>query len=295
MLSLAGLLACVRFLAPGVWDAQFLASPVRLVAVFALVSLFNAFMEYLFHRYVLHKPAMRWLSRFYRLHTRHHGLTRIARRSGRVGGRKLVFIENRFPITEPEQHEASFFPWYSLAAFGLLLTPLLAALQWIAPSFPWFLGGFAALAVSLALYELLHAMNHWPFETWLPLIEHPRWGRFWRPVYGFHLRHHAVIDCNESISGFFGLPVADWVFGTCLIPQTVYGDGEEWTKGKFRSPRPCWLIRRLDVLAERAVARHRAAAKATAIDEALEEEPSASSKSEFPVPLEEVEPSQVAG
>ena len=36
--------------------------------------------------------------------------------------------------------------------------------------------GFAALATSLSLYEILHAIDHWPFEQWGPLIEHPRWG-----------------------------------------------------------------------------------------------------------------------
>jgi hemolysin III len=157
-----------------------------------------------------------------------------------------LFIENKFPIVEPEQGEASFFPWYSMAIFAAILSPLLAGLQWVLPSWPWFFSGFAALAVSLTLYEVLHAVNHWPFETWEPLITHPRWGRFWRPAYAFHLRHHAVIDCNESISGFFGLPLADWVFGTCVMPKTIYADGEEWAPEKFVSPRPRWFIRRLD-------------------------------------------------
>jgi hemolysin III len=84
----------------------------------------------------------------------------------------------------------------------------------------------------------------------------------WLPAYAFHLRHHAVIDCNESISGFFGLPLGDWVFGTCVIPQTVYAEGEEWTPDKFRSPRPRWIIRRLDEWANRVVQRRRAMASA---------------------------------
>ena len=56
-------------------------------------------------------------------------------------------------------------------------------------------------------------------------------------------RFSAVIDCNESISGYFGLPVADWVFGTCVIPQTIYAENEEWTPDKFRSPAPRAIIR----------------------------------------------------
>lgn len=256
--TLAGLFAALRLFAPGVWDAQFLAPLWKGVIAFLVISLGNAFIEYFFHRYVLHMPAIPLLRRLYKQHTLHHALTRIARKRGH-DGRGILFIENKFPIIEPEQGEASFFPWYSLAVFAGLLSPLFALLEWLFPSFPWFLAGFAALAVSLTLYEVLHAINHWPFEKWAPLIEHPRWGWFWRPAYAFHLRHHAVTDCNESISGFFGLPVADWAFGTCVIPQTVYAEDEEWTPDKFRSPSPRAMIRALDAWAERIVQRRRAA------------------------------------
>lgn len=257
--TLAGLGALLYYLAPAVWDLQWVAPVWKFFAVFALISLVNCFMEYFFHRYVLHLPAIPFLRRLYRQHTLHHALTRITRRSNR-DGRGILFIENKFPIVEPEQGEASFFPWYSLAVFALLLTPLFALLQWLVPSYPWFLGGYAAIASSIILYEVLHAINHWPFETWAPLITHRRWGWFWQPIYAFHLRHHAVTDCNESVSGFFGLPVADWVFGTCVIPQTVYAEGEEWTPEKFASPRPCGPIRALDQWAHATVQRRRAEA-----------------------------------
>jgi len=62
---------------------------------------------------VLHKPAVPFLRRFYRQHTLHHALTRIARKQTR-DGRGLMFIENKYPILEPEQNEAAFFhftPW----------------------------------------------------------------------------------------------------------------------------------------------------------------------------------------
>jgi hemolysin III len=258
--TLAGLLALLWLLAPDTWAAQFTAPWGKGIVVFLLISLVNCFMEYFFHRYVLHLPAIPFLRRLYRQHTLHHALTRIARKPGR-DGRGILFIENKFPIVEPEQNEASFFPWYALALFAAALAPLLALLQWLAPSFPWFLGGFAAVALSLALYEILHAINHWPFEKWEPLIQHPRWGRLWRPAYAFHLRHHAVIECNESISGFFGLPVADWTFRTCIMPRTIYAKGEEWTPAKFENPRPRWPVRQLDAWAERVVRRRREQAR----------------------------------
>jgi len=257
--SLAVLLGALRLVAPSVWEAQILAPVWSGVAAFFALSLVNCFIEYVFHRYVLHKPAIPLLRRFYRQHTLHHALTRIARRTA-GDGRGLMFIENKYPILDDEQHEASFFPWYTMATFACVLTPMLCVLQWVLPGFPWFFSGFAALASSLTIYELVHAIEHWSLERWVPLIESPRWGRLWRAAYSFHLRHHAVIDCNEAISGFFCLPVADWVFGTCLMPRSIYCDGEAWAPDEFRSPTPVWLIRALDRAADESVARHRSGA-----------------------------------
>ncbi len=258
--SVALLLAILRFGFPGTWQAQLVAPFSEGVAAFLAISLVNCFVEYAFHRYVLHKPAVPFLRRFYRQHTLHHALTRIARKPTR-DGRGLMFIENKYPILDEEQHEASFFPWYTLLTFAAILTPILVLLQWSLPSFPWFFAGFAGLASSLSIYELVHAIEHWSLERWEPMINSKRWGFFWRPAYSFHLRHHAVIDCNESISGFFCLPLADWTFGTCLMPRSIYADGGEWTPEEFESPMPIWPIRMLDEAAERAVQRHRNDAK----------------------------------
>jgi len=250
---LGGLLA---WLAPGVWQAQLVAPAWKVAVAFVSVSLVLCFFEYFFHRYVLHTPAVPLLRYLYRQHTLHHALTRIVRRPV-PGGRGILCVENKFAIEEEEQHEAAFFPWYAMVAFSVVMTPLLVLLHAVLPGFPWFLAGLAAIACSLTLYEVLHAINHWPLQRWLPLITHRRWGWFWQPIYGFHLRHHAVIDCNESISGFFGLPVADWVFGTCVVPRTLYADGEAWSEEAFRSPRPHGLIRKLDAWAAAVVARRR--------------------------------------
>ena len=256
--SLAVTLGALRLAFPGVWETQFLPPFWKGLVAFLVMSLVNCFVEYIFHRYVLHKAAVPFLSRFYRQHTLHHALTRIARKQTR-DGRGLMFIENKYPITEPEQYEASFFPWYTLFVFAAILSPLLALLQWGLPSFPWFFAGFAALASSLSIYEIVHAIEHWSLEVWEPLITSPRWGFFWRPAYSFHLRHHAVIDCNEAISGFFCLPIADWVFGTLIMPRSIYADGDQWTPEEFVSPRPVWLIRVLDEAAARSVQSQRAA------------------------------------
>lgn len=261
-LSLAGLAALVKFVAPDhVWHAQWEASWLQYLAVFLLVTLGNCFVEYVFHRYVLHKPVVPILSRFYRQHTLHHSLTRIARRRT-AGGRDVPFVENLYPITTAEQGEASFFPWYTLAIFAALATPLFALGQWLWPELPWFFAGYAAFAGSLFCYEVFHAIEHWSFERWSPLLDHRYFGGFWRKVYSFHLRHHAVIDCNEAISGFFTLPVADWVLGTFVLPKTLYTNGEDWRAAEFTSPRPCALVRWADAKSDEIVQRRRTVAPA---------------------------------
>lgn len=261
VVSLAALLGLFWLSAPkSVWLAQVGASIGAFVAAFLIMKLFNCFMEYFFHRYVLHKPVVPFLSRFYRQHTLHHNLTRIGRRRT-PGGKDIPVVENIYPMTQPEQNEASFFPWFTLLIFGLIVTPVLALLQWLVPSLPWFFAGYTAIATSLVFYEVFHAIEHWPFEKWAILIENPRWGRFWRKVYSFHLRHHAVIDCNEAISGFFTFPVADVLFKTWILPKSLYTDGGDWEASEFTSPRPCRFIRWCDEASENIVRNRRLAAQ----------------------------------
>jgi hemolysin III len=71
-----------------------------------------------------------------------------------------------------------------------------------------------------------------------------------------------VIDCNEAISGFFTLPVADWVLGTFILPKTLYADGQEWQASEFVSPRPCALVRWCDAKSDAIVKARRERARA---------------------------------
>lgn len=255
--TLAVLCVALALLFPSIWAGQLAASAASFVVVFVGAHALGGLLEYFFHRYVLHAPLFDALSYFYKQHTLHHALTRIVHRPSTVTGESLptlVEVENRYPIVEDHQHEASFFPWYTLGVFALLLTPLLVVGHLLAPSAPWFLAGWCGLAFSLALYELVHAVEHWPEHRWHRLIARRRTGRVWRKIYAFHLRHHADIRCNEGISGVFGIPVFDFIFGTYVDPETLYAHGTETCKTQFATPRPrSALIRWLDARADRAV------------------------------------------
>ena len=123
------------------------------------------------------------------------------------------------------------------------------------PGLPVLLAGYAAIAWSMTLYEILHAIEHWSYEWWRNATEHPRFGAFWRRLYGFHLMHHANIGCNEAISGFFGLPVADWCFGTYHQPKQLLLEGRIATAKDFAVRPPHRFVRWLDRWARKREAR----------------------------------------
>lgn len=255
-LTLTVLFSLLWLIAPQIWKVQTSASITLLFFVILAVHLLNSFVEFFFHRYVLHAPVVPFLSYFYKQHTLHHSLTRVRLKNISREGTKQE-VENLYPILEEEQHEASYFPPYSLFVFTLLATPLLAFLQWVFIEAPLFLGGYSAIAFSLVLYEMLHALEHLPIEKWKPLLDHKVYGKLWKVAYGFHLRHHANIDSNESISGFFGFPIPDLVLGTYKKPDSLFEHRKPGEREWFESPKPLFFIRWLDSLAKKSIERKR--------------------------------------
>lgn len=242
---------CVAYFAPHVWIDEVRSGLLPLAVAFLSAHMLSAFVEFFFHRYVLHAPVIPLFARFYRQHTLHHSLTYI--RQPRAG----TGVENKFPILEAKQHEASFFPAYSFIVFSLIATPLFLLIKWIWPQVPVFLPGYTAIAWGLTLYELLHALEHKPVEKWQPYLEHPKFGSFWRKVYSFHLRHHADTLSNESISGFFGIPIPDFIFRTWINPQTLYENNTFVERKEFQPPTPVFFIGWLDEWAKLTVKMHR--------------------------------------
>ncbi len=257
VVQLGLLFVAFRLLMPNVWKSQLAAGALAIVLVFLGVHLFVCFFEWAFHRYVLHSVTARWLLTFAKAHRNHHGLTPIRLQPITEGSDRYVL--NRYPITSEDQHEDSAFPIYALLAFWGLFSPLLIGLQLLFPQLPFLLGGYAAIAWSMSLYEILHAIEHHPYEWWKRATEHPRFGVVWRKLYGFHHMHHANISCNEAISGFFGLPIADWTFGTYHQPRELLLEGRVATAKDFSVPSPPRVVRWLDDWARKreSVLRHR--------------------------------------
>ena len=240
----AALMLVFRFALPRLWASQFAGGWLPILFVFLGVHLFMCFFEWAFHRYVLHAMVVRPLGMFVSAHRSHHGLTPIKLQPASEGSDRYVL--NRYPIIDEDQHQDSAFPWWALAAWWLIFSPLLVLGQLAFPSLPVLFGGYAAITWSMFLYEVLHAIEHLPYEWWKSATEHPQFGGLWRQVYGFHHMHHANVGCNEAISGFFGLPVADWVFRTYHQPRELLLEGRVATAKDFAVPPPPALVRRLD-------------------------------------------------
>lgn len=238
------LLLAFRFLLPSVWHSQFASGGVALLLSFLGAHLFLCFFEWAFHRYVLHSVTTPWLQLFARGHRHHHGLTPIRLQPVAEGSDR--YILNRYPIVDESQFEDSAFPPYAIVAFWALFTPLLIGVQLLLPQAPVLMGGYAAITWSMCLYEILHAIEHQPYEWWKHATEHPRVGGLWRALYGFHHMHHANISCNEAISGFFGLPIADWVLGTYHQPKELLLEGRVATAKDFAVPPPPRVVEWID-------------------------------------------------
>ena len=244
LLQLVLLFAGYHALFPKLWAGQLAGGVALFVSAFLAMHLFLCFFEWFFHRYVLHGVTSRWLKRLAYEHRHHHSLTSIRLRPVEKGSDR--FILNEYPITHEAQYPSSAFPAYALVAFWALFTPFLVGLQAFMPRLPVVLAGYAAIAWSMMLYEILHAIEHWPYEWWQRATEHPRFGALWRKLYGFHLMHHANIGCNEGIGGFFGFPIADWCFGTYHQPKQLLLEGRKATAKDFAVSPPRRFVRWLD-------------------------------------------------
>lgn len=242
---------------PSVWARQ-LENPGLTALVAFLFHVFFGGFEFFFHRYVLHCVLFRWLKKFHKDHTLHHALTKIFRKkSGSENDIGQAEVVNCYPIIEEKQYESSFFPYWGLAGFTVFFSLVTVPLQWLMPHAPILLGSFSAMTFSYCLYELLHALEHVPYPAfWQPFVESPRFGGLGKKAYGFHMFHHANVYCNMAISGVFGLPLFDWLFGTYKQPSKLLFDGTLASLEDFSAPKPCLFIRWLD---ERLIGKSKAA------------------------------------
>ena len=200
------------------------------------------FGEYFFHRYLLHLETVRFLRQLCRSHRAHHKLTSIQFDDAHHT------VRSTYPIDDVARDDQSTFPPWALIPFFAFFTPFFAPMAFSFPRLPILIGGYAAIAIAHFLYEIIHVIHHQPYQWWRPRLESRSFGILWRRLYGFHLAHHVNYKCNLNVAGFFGVPVADLVFGTYKQPDTLPIDGAIATKELARrlTPQPRWPIAWLD-------------------------------------------------
>lgn len=242
-LQLVAIFALVRHFFRWTWDQHVSSGVWAIVLTGLLCSLLLCFGEYFFHRYLLHIETVRFLRAFCASHRKHHKLTAI----GFDDEKKTV--RSRYPICDvTHDDQATFPPWGLIPAFAAF-TPFFAPFAFSFPRIPILIGGYAAIAIALFLYETIHVAHHLSFDAWWkPKLNNRMFGSVWRTAYGFHQAHHANYQCNLNVAGFFGIPVADLVFGTYKQPDELLLDGAPATKEDARklTPRPRWPIAWLD-------------------------------------------------
>jgi hemolysin III len=236
--QLAALLSFIRYAFRPTWDQHVQAGVGAMVATLLVCSLVLCFGEYSFHRYLLHLETVRFLRSLCTSHLTHHKLTSI--RFDKTG-----IVRSAYPITDLAHDDQSTFPSWALMPFFAFFTPFFASAAFSFPWIPILIGGYTAIAVAHFLYETIHAVHHQPYETfWQPRLAR-RWsGRFWRWLYGFHQAHHANYRCNLNVAGFYGIPLADLVFGTYKQPSPLLIDGAHATNEAARAliPQHRWPI-----------------------------------------------------
>jgi hypothetical protein len=195
---------------------------------------------------LLHLESVRFLRFLTTGHLSHHKLTPI----GFDDAAKTVL--SRYPICSVAQDDhGTFPPWGLIPAFAAF-TPFFAPFAFSFPGIPILIGGYPAIAIALFLYETIHVAHHRPYETWWkPKLNGRIFSGVLRKAYGFHSAHHANYRCNQNVAGFFGIPLADLVFGTYLQPDELLVDGAPGTKDVARrlTPLPRWPISWLDRVA----------------------------------------------
>ena len=242
-LQLIVVLVCIRYFFPSTWN-QHVSSGIWVILLTCLIcNLVICFGEYFFHRYLLHLETVRFLRYMTTSHLTHHKLTAIWFDDA------TKRTHSKYPICNVAQDDQATFPPWALIPTFAAFTPFFAPIAFSFPEIPILISGYTALAIALFLYETLHVMHHQPYETWWKTRLNNRIaGRLWRKAYGFHQGHHANYRCNLNVAGFFGIPVADLMFGTYKQPTIVLLDGTLATKEVARSltPQPCWLVAWLD-------------------------------------------------
>lgn len=148
----------------------------------------NSFIEWVVHRYVMHRPF--WS--FGYLHTTSH--------HAKFGA------DSSYETQDPELKRHVLFTWKEYTLFPLLCLACYAPVELLLGK-PILLGVLLSTLAGLQLFNSLHWRFHVPSDSWIQ-----RRG-FFRYLKEHHRLHHD--DMNRNFNVYF-LPIADYCLGTLV-------------------------------------------------------------------------------
>jgi hypothetical protein len=154
---------------------------------FPIAFLFNSFIEWGAHRFVMHKPYIKYGY----LHTTSHH---------RVFGHDHTYHAQTLQMLE---HGIGF-SWREYVIFPVSCTFLYLPLQFLLHR-PIYFGCLASVFMGLILFDILHRRFHNPRNTWFQRT------RYFLFLKEHHRLHHKDMSKNFNVNFF---PIADWVMRT---------------------------------------------------------------------------------
>jgi hemolysin III len=229
------LLVAFQIIFPAYATKQWASGFWPLLIAFIGLNAIGAFLEWAVHRYTLHLVVVPLAAAAAVSHRRHHGLTPVRL----IGG----FLKSDYPISRHEQLRSARFPPTVFWVWFIVFTPLVyGPLQLLIPNWPILLAGWCSMTWMHILYEVWHGLEHASYDRyWSRWIQLPHVGPWVARVYSFHLIHHWNPNCNLAIGGCFGLPIADWIFGTYLPAVVLPGEAIDRRQLVVPTPRFKWI------------------------------------------------------
>lgn len=214
---------------PNIFWQEVESSWQRHIKFFLSGHLINCFVEWFFHRYILHSRSSVGYP-----HRRHHALN----------------PPDRYWIESVAQEVSSHFPYWALPAFFGFYFPFLLIAKLTLPAGPYFVDFLGAVAFSYLMYEIKHAYHHREYGGWWQ-----KWVEMQGPLGWLgkknhieHFVHHENWRLNDNVFGFFGWPLTDWCFGTLDLARKILENGRLEKLERQKEPRPVLCIRLLDRL-----------------------------------------------
>ena len=233
-----------------------IAVRVAVIAAFGFVYYYGILMpfEWYFHRYLFHRQEF-FLGKENKLrnaHVEHHS----------------DHDDDHYDTRTVEQTFKAHFPGKALPGFGLLFSlPVFLIgllIHAIVPAYPLWLVWCSTIGMGFGVvfgygrYEgRYHAQDHRPVEWWVPRMEDPARGAYWRRAYAEHRAHHRYPGVNEAVFARDGGSWPSKVFGTYMEADVVMekdaegvlrvvldNDQPRMTYGAQPDPKP-W-VKRLD-------------------------------------------------